>query len=452
MIFTRKQTVYLSIATGQRLLMCLAVLVPLAGWSQVIPDDLKALVQQANSNYPTLKQQQQQIQAADIRVDIARTSMRPNVTLNGNYTYITPVPQFAIPLNGQEVVAKLAPNNSVNTNVAIGQTIYDFGRTDAAVRQASDNVQILRRNYELTQQSLAYQVAAAYYGVGFLQRSLIVQDSVIRTASANVRLLATRLQNGDALEYDVLTQAVRVKVAQNRKIEIQNQLERQLATLTYLTGNPQPETSHAIDQFQLGTQSPPVSLFDLNGQFQTAVAGNKTVLLAQDQVRAAETDVLVFNRAGQPSLTFSGTAGFKNGYPLQVEQLRGNTTAGINFVAPIYSGKRYRLQNQVAQLNLNASKFAVENVSAQLRQSIAQLNADIRSNQTRLANLETQVLQARKALDIANARLRNGVITNVELQSAETGVEEAELGRLTFQYQLLLNQLELKRLLGETLF
>ena len=417
-----------------------------------LPDDLKALVQQANTNYPTLKQQQQQIQAGEVRVDIARTAMRPNVNLNGIYTYITPVPQFAIPINGQEVVAKLAPNNNINANVSIGQTIYDFGRTDAAVRQATDNVQVLRRNFELTQQSLAYQVAAAYYGVGFLQRGLIVQDSVIRTASANVRLLANRLQNGDALQYDVLTESVRVKVAQNRKIELQNQLERQLANLTYLTGNPQPETSRAIEQFQLGVESAPVSLFDLNGQFQTAVTGNKTVLLAQDQVRAAETDVLVNNRAGQPSLTFSGSAGFKNGYPLQVEQLRGNTVAGINFVAPLYAGKRYRLQNQAAQLNLNASRFAVENANAQLRQSIALLNADIRSNQTRLANLETQVLQSRKALEIANARLRNGVITNVELQSAETGVEEAELGRLNFQYQLLLNQLELKRLLGEPLF
>ena len=417
-----------------------------------IPDDLRALVQQANTNYPSLKQQQQQIQAGEVRVDIARTAMRPNVNLNGNYTYVTPVPQFAIPINGQDVVAKLAPNNNVNTNVSVGQTIYDFGRTDAAIRQATDNVQILRRNFELTQQSLAYQVAAAYYGVGFLQRGLIVQDSVIRTATANVRLLSTRLQNGDALQYDVLTEAVRVKAAQNRRIEIQNQLERQLAVLTYLTGNPQPETSRAIEQFQLGAQSGTVSLFDLNGQFQTAVAGNKAVLLAQDQVRAAETEVLVNNRAGQPSITFSGSAGFKNGYPLAVERLRANTAAGINFIAPLYAGKRYRLQNQAAQLTLNASRYAVENTSAQLRQSIAQLNADIRSNQTRLANLETQVEQARKALQIANARLRNGVITNVELQSAETGVEEAELGRLNFQYQLLLNQLELKRLLGENLF
>ena len=74
-----------------------------------------------------------------------------------------------------------------------------------------------------------------------------MQDSVIQTAGANVQLLVTRLQNGDALQYDVLTQQVRVKTAQNRKIEIQNQLERQLANLTYLTGNPTPDVSRAIE-------------------------------------------------------------------------------------------------------------------------------------------------------------------------------------------------------------
>lgn len=416
-----------------------------------LPDELRTLIQQANANYPVLKQQQQLLQAGEVRVDIARTAMRPNVALNGSYAYITPVPSVAFPVNGQEALLKLAPNNSVNANVSVGQTIYDFGRTDAAIRQAADNVQVLRRTYELTQQTLGYQVAAAYYGIGFLQQGIVVQDSVIKTASANVRLLAVRLQNGDALQYDVLSQEVRVKIAINRKIELQNQLERQLAALTYLTGNLQPATAQSIQQFQLGGQTAAVQLFDLNGQFQAAATGNKDIQLAQDRVRVAETDILVSQRAGQPNIGFSGSAGYKNGYPLNVEQLRANMIAGVNIIAPIYSGKRYKLQNRAAQLNLEASRYAVENANAQLRQTIAQLNADIRSNQTRLANLETQVLQSRKALDIANARLRNGVITNVELQSAETGVEEAELGRLNFQYQLLLNQLELKRLLGESL-
>lgn len=416
-----------------------------------IPEELRALIQQANANYPVLKQQQQQLQAGEVRVDIARTAMRPNVAFNGSYAYITPVPSVTFPINGQDAVLKLAPNNSANANISVGQTIYDFGRTDAAIRQAADNVQILRRTYELTQQNLGYQVAAAYFGIGFLQQAITVQDSVIRTAGANVVLLNNRLQNGTALQYDVLTEQVRVKTAANRKIELQNQLERQLANLTYLTGSTQPTTGQAVQQFQLGSQAVAVQLFDLNGQFQTATTGNKDIQLAQDRVRAAETDILANQRSGQPNISFSGNAGYKNGYPLNVEQLRANMIAGVNIVAPIYSGRRYKLQNQAAQLNLNASRYAVENANAQLRQSIAQLNADIRSNQTRLANLETQVLQARKALDIANARLRNGVITNVELQSAETGVEEAELGRLNFQYQLLLNQLELKRLLGESL-
>ena len=414
--------------------------------------DLQTLIQQANANYPVLKQQQEQINAGELRVDVARTAMRPNVNLNGNYTYITPVPQFAVPLNGQEVVAKLAPNHSLNGNVAVGQTIYDFGRTDAAIRQAQDNVQLLRRNQEITRQNLGYQVAAAYYGVGFLQRGLIVQDSVIKTAGANVQLLATRLQNGDALEYDVLTQTVRVKAAQNRRIEIQNQLEKQIATLTFLTGNPTPDVSQALNQFDLGDATGVTTQpYDLSGDLAVAASGNKAVLLAQDQLRAAETEIVVSNRTGKPNIAFAGNAGYKNGYPLNVQQLRPNLAAGVGLVIPLYAGKRYQLQNQVAQANLTASRYAVETANAQLRQSIALVNADIRSNQTRLANLETQVQQARKALEIANARLRNGVITDVELQSAETGVEEAELGRLNFKYQLLLNQLDLKRLLGESL-
>lgn len=431
----------------------MAMLAPLGGWGQV-PDDLRALVQQANTNYPVLKQQQQQIQAGEVRVDIARTAMRPNVNANASYQYLNPVAKATIPFNGREQTIQFQPNHNVNAYFGVGQTIYDWGRTDAAVRQATDNVQVLRRSQEITQQTLAYQVAAAYYGVGFLQRSLAVQDSVIQTAGANVRLLATRLQNGDALEYDVLTQQVRVKTAQNRRIEIQNQLERQLAVLTYLTGNTSPDVSRAVNQFGqeattggLATAQP----LSLEGNVQSVLAGNKEVQLAQDRVRQAETDIIVNELTGRPSVGFTGSAGYRNGYLPEVNLPKFNVAAGVALTVPIYAGKRYQLQNQVAQLNLNASRYAVENAGAQLRQNIAQLNADIRSNQTRLANLDTQVLQARKALTIANARLRNGVITNVELQSAETAVEEVELGRLSFQYQLLLNQLELKRLLGEGL-
>jgi outer membrane protein TolC len=434
------------------LILLLAAGVAQAQQPAPVSNNLRALVQQANANYPVLKQQQQQIQAGELRSDIARSGLRPNINGNASYQYLNPVAKATLPVDGVSRTLQFQPNHNVNANVGIGQTIYDWGRTNAAVKQANDNVQVLRRGQEITQQTLAYQVAATYYGIGFLRQSLAVQDSVIKTAGANVQLLSARLQNGDALQYDVLTQQVRVKAAQNRKIEIQNQLERQFAQLQYLTGSENPDVSQATSQFNLeATGSSPTQPYSLTGDV-AALAGNKDVLLAQDRVRQAETDIVVNNLAGRPSLSFSGSAGYRNGYLPEINTPKFNVAAGVALNVPIYSGRRYQLQNQAAQLNLNASRYAVENANAQLRQTIAQLNADIRSNQTRLANLETQVQQSRQALQIANARLRNGVITNVELQSAETGVEEAELGRLAFQYQLLLNQLELKRILGEPLF
>ena len=438
-------------------ILSLLFLISLSGRAQTqpapIPDDLRVLVQQANTNYPVLKQQQQQIQAGEVRVDVARTALKPNVSGNASYQYLNPVAKATLPVNGRDQTIQFQPNHNVNAYLGVGQTIYDWGRTNAAVQQATDNVQLLRRSLDITQQNLAYQVAAAYYGVGFLERSLAVQDSVIKTAGANMRLLTTRLQNGDALEYDVLTQAVRVKAAQNRRIEIQNQMERQLAVLTYLTGNVNPSVAGAATQFSAearggsGTAQP----YNLEGDVQSVLAQNKDVQLAQDRVRQAETDILANNAGSRPNLSFTGLAGYRNGYLPEINLPRFNIAAGVALTVPIYSGRRNQLQNQAAQLTLIANRYAVENANAQLRQNIALVNADIRSNQTRLANLDTQVQQARKALQIANARLRNGVITNVELQSAETGVEEAELGRLNFQYQLLLNQLELKRLLGEGL-
>ncbi len=408
-----------------------------------LPDDLRALLQQAGTNYPVLKQQEQQIQAGVLQADIVRSALRPNVTANASYQYLNPVAQANF--GGAEL--KFQPNHNVNANVTATQTLYDFGRTDAAVRRAGDNLQLLRRGQEVTRHNLAYQVAAAYYGVGFVQKSLTVQDSVIKTAANNVRILGARLQNGDALQFDVLTQQVRLKTAQNRRIDLQNQLERQLALLTYLTGSLSPTIGPGALDFGTAQIQP----FVVDEQLQTALTGNKDVLTAQDRVKLAETDIRIDELSNKPSLSALALAGFRNGYVPDVNTPKFNIAAGVSFSAPLYSGRRYQLQNQAARLNLNASRYAVDNTNAQLRQSLAGVNADIRANQTRLQNLDTQVLQARKALELAQTRLRNGVITSVELESAETGVEEALLGQLAFQYQLLLNQLELKRLLGEKL-
>lgn len=429
-------------------LTILSLLTAAVTWAQQpLPDDLRALIQQANTNFPRLKEQEQLVRASELRTDIAKTSLLPTVSGNGAYQYINPVPQATFPLNGRDVSLQFVPHHNLNANIGVSVPLYDWGRTQANIRRIQEDVLLAKHNLELTQHNLAYQVAAAYYGIGFLQKSLVVQDSVIQTATANIQIIVNRLKNGDALEFDVLTQRVRLETAKNRKVELQNQLDRQLALLTYLTGNPAPAVGQGALQFTAFL----VQGNDLNAQFQSAVAGNKELVLAQDRVRLAETDIRISELGSRPSLGFSGNIGFKNGYVPDVNTPKFNQAAGVSLTVPIYMGRRTQLQTEAARINLNASRYAVENANAQLRQNLTQVNADLRANQTRLQNLEVQVLQATKAVDIARARLRNGVITAVELDGAETGIEEARLAHLAVQYQILVAQLELKRLLGEGL-
>ncbi|MFC0181725.1 TolC family protein [Pseudarcicella hirudinis] len=49
---------------------------------------------------------------------------------------------------------------------------------------------------------------------------------------------------------------------------------------------------------------------------------------------------------------------------------------------------------------------------------------------------------------MAESRFKNGVITNVEIESAQTALKEAQLTQLQYQYQIVLAKLEINRLTG----
>jgi outer membrane protein TolC len=63
-------------------------------------------------------------------------------------------------------------------------------------------------------------------------------------------------------------------------------------------------------------------------------------------------------------------------------------------------------------------------------------------------NAGGQVTEAREAQKLAQSRYKNGIGTNLELTSASTNVQKAELTKLQYEYQLCLAQVEMARLTG----
>ena len=74
--------------------------------------------------------------------------------------------------------------------------------------------------------------------------------------------------------------------------------------------------------------------------------------------------------------------------------------------------------------------------------------ADIQASSDRLRNIESQIRQASRAMDLAKSRFKNGTITYVELLNAQTNLQQAYLFKLQYSYQLTLAKVALARLMG----
>ena len=408
------------------------------------PTSLTTLVQQSFQHFPKLKEAEQLIKAGELRVDVAKTALLPYVNANASYSYVAPTMKATLPLPEGSREIQFMPNHNVNVGVSAGYGLYDFGKTNLSIRQAQENVLSARHTLELNRHNLAYQIAQLYYTIAFLEKSKQVQQDVIQTSENVLNQISKRVQNGDALEFDIVSQQVKLKLAQNRKVDFENQIDKQKITLSYLTGIPSREISVADLALGLNANLPTKEALT-----QLFNSQNKEVQLAKDRIQSAETEVAIAAKAHLPTLMLTGSAGEKNGYMPNVNQLRFNIAAGLSVTVPLYAGKRYDLQRKAALVNLEATKYNLEAVNATLQKDVEMVLTDLKSNEQRLENVRIQVTQAERALALAQNRLQNGTITTVELDNAQTSIEEARLAELTYQFQWFINQLELKRLTGD---
>ena len=103
----------------------------------------------------------------------------------------------------------------------------------------------------------------------------------------------------------------------------------------------------------------------------------------------------------------------------------------------------------MALISLDASNHALETQRVTLNKDIENALDDLKKNELKLSSSDTLIRQATMALKLGNDRYKNGVITTLELLTAQTNYQDALLARLQYEYNLLLTKLEINRLAGK---
>ena len=393
--------------------------------------ELAAHLQKAFEHYPRLVEAQIGVQSAAVRTDIQRAGYRPTVSSQASFQYLDPVAEAEFGAGKFQ----FQPKDNYNLGLTGSGLLFDFGKTKAQIDKAVAEAGLAQDNQEALKNALAYQVAQLFYSIVFTRKQMSVQTGQLQSLRANEMLTKSKLDNGDALELDYLNAQVARANAENRIADLEATLEKQMALMSMLTG----ETTTTVT----------TETFDFQkAEVENAANQNPDLAVAQSRILIAEKEIQVNRKFLRPSINYNTGVGFRNGYQPDIAEFRFNWTVGAGISYPIYVGGRDKKQLKLSELNLLAARSQAQGISETISADLLQAAADQRAAQAKLKTARTIVAQATAALEIAQSRFKNGVATNVDVITAQSNLEQAQLTAISAEYQQCLAGLQTARLKG----
>jgi len=391
--------------------------------------------------HPLVEQAGYAAGAADARVAASRSARYPDVSFAGLYTLLEPVPSLDIPHMGS---FEFYPQNNYDFHFGIRQTLYDFGRVATGVRLAESGRRTAGDYVDVVTSNLAYQTIAAFNAMLILQQTIAVIDEQIEALGQHLAISAKKIRAGTATDFDSLTTEVRIATVRNDKIDAVRALENNEIVLRQLTGLEQDRAVRVK-----GSLAAAVRAIDPDSALAQAKRRRPELVVSRDSERGAEVQASLASLGDRPSLTFGMTAGYKNGYVPDLNELKANIAAGVQLALPLFNGNRVRHQREEAEANLRAAKARTADLERRIAGEVEQAVANVRSSREKMENSTVLVRQAEAALARAEAQYEAGVATNLDLLDVQTALSQAKLVRLRAMYDYLVGLNALDKATGQ---
>lgn len=410
--------------------------------AQQVNAELKVLIEKAFTYFPKIKEAEQNITIVNERSQLVKLGYVPSLNASASYNYISPVGEATFPTGPTTTqTIQFQPNHNFNGGFNLNYVVYDFGRLQSNILKSKEELQMTKDNIEWQKSQLAAQVCQFYYGMIFLRQSLALEDSLLMALRENERLIQARLQNGDALQLDLLSIQGAIDQEEMKKIDLRSNYDKQVVFLEYLTG--MAGYAPSTNTFDYTVQDQPLQQF-----LEMARTMNYEFTTANDRLRMIKTD-LKLNHAGYlPYLNINGSAGFRNGYQPDINEFRFNYAVGGGITIPLLDAIRTKQQTRITKAQITQQELTLAAMENTYKKDIALVKEDITATGEKMIRLEGQLRTASEVLRLSRVRYTHGTITYLDLLNAAYNVQKVQLQQIQLEYQRCLSQIELARLSG----
>ncbi|MEL6820322.1 MAG: TolC family protein [Calditrichota bacterium] len=389
--------------------------------------DLNKVLELAEKNNKDIQLAKAELKIASAEKLSAVSTALPQLEVTGGYnrnlqenTIIFPFN----PLTGAEerTLFPISFKNEYAMNAVLRQTLFSF-QAGYAIQAARYLNKLTTNTYEFTRQQVYSGVKSAFYGA-LLQKEVwrVAQDSE-KSALDNYKDIKFKFDNGIVSEFELLQSEARWQSSIPEASRAKRDYQLSLNNLKNLVGIPIEEEivlTGSLDRFPaLPEMISPEEAYETRADYNALVWEKK---LREKNVSAQRAN---FYPTLEGSATYTYTAASDD---FALDNDNDNIILGLSLNIPIFSGgntiaqvRRASAEVDKVTTRLNDSKRTIQielnNLHLQMREAFERINAG-----------QKAVIASRRAFEIAETRMANGLATQLELKDSRLAMDQAQLG------------------------
>jgi len=393
---------------------------------------------------PLLAQARAQLAIAAAPVALAKTAILPNISgrasteRNHNQNGTVSVTQTD-PNTG---VTTVIPGNGANTtsnalSVTLTQLIFDGGRVAAQLRAAQNNESAQADLYRRQLQTVAFNVANAYYNELAAQRATAIAVETVAVNQVNENLVSAQIAAGAEARADLST--AQLPTAQARLAVVRAQGAELSSEAAFANSMGLDANTLVLPRDDTPVNGTAVTAIVKVPTYQQAIARaialRPDVSAAQFSVDSNRASVRAARLGNFPNLNGTATQQTASTDP-SGGTFRNNGSIGVALSIPIFDQGVTKAQTAQAQGNLDLS-IANQNTTIQgVQLNVKQTLVALVSASAALDQANAELSKAQDVLRSTQAQYKAGVTTLPLLLNAQVGLTQALTDQSTAVYTL----------------
>ena len=373
--------------------------------------DAIALAYRSN---PTLQVQRAELKVTDETYVQAKAGLRPTVSASGSAIYAEQATDLPAPLPPSERY------NQGAASLTVSQTLFNGGRTAAAMDAAKASIMAGREGLRQTEATILQQVVQAYVDVRRDQQIVAIRENNVKVLSGQLDLARAKFEVGQITRTDVAQSEAQLASARALLSTAQGQLQISRAGYAAVVGQNPGEL--APEPRVPGVPATVDQAFDV------AEAESPVLTQARRTEEASRAKLAEARAANRPSIALQGSLGYAGILqPFDPNDYARTVTAEAVITQPIFTGGLNSSNIRSAVAQNTADRISIEGARRQVVQQVSQAWNTMASSRAGVTSDEEQVRAAGVAFEGAQEEYKVGLRTTLDVLIQQQNLRDAEL-------------------------